>query len=45
LSLTQKGNYSRGKILLFKRSDDLKFYPGYWHCIAGFIDFLERYFP
>lgn len=27
-----------GKILLVKRSDVLKFYPGYWHCIAGFLD-------
>ncbi len=25
-------------VLMVQRSEDLKFYPGYWHCIAGFLD-------
>lgn len=27
-----------GKILMVRRSDELHFYPGRWHCIAGFLD-------
>lgn len=27
-----------GKILLVQRSRDLRFYPGFWHCVAGFLD-------
>ncbi len=26
------------KLLLVQRSADLRFYPNYWHCIAGFLD-------
>lgn len=28
----------RGKILLVKRSRKLRFYPGYWNGISGFLD-------
>lgn len=28
----------KGKILIMKRSAGMRFYPGYWHCIAGFLD-------
>ena len=28
----------KGKVLMVRRSDDLRFYPGYWHCVAGFLD-------
>ncbi len=27
-----------GKILLVRRSDDMRLYPGYWNGISGFID-------
>ena len=27
-----------GKVLFVQRAADLTFYPGYWHCIAGFLD-------
>lgn len=27
-----------GKILLVKRSDDLRLYPGYWNGVSGFLD-------
>lgn len=27
-----------GKILIVKRSSKMRFYPGYWHCISGFLD-------
>ncbi len=26
------------KILIVKRSSDMKFYPGWWNCIGGFLD-------
>jgi len=28
----------RGRLLLVKRTHQTRFYPGYWHCIAGFLD-------
>lgn len=28
----------KGKILLVKRGASVSFYPGYWHCISGFLD-------
>lgn len=28
----------KGKILLVQRSDGMKFYPGYWNGISGFLD-------
>jgi len=28
----------KNKLLLVKRNENVSFYPGYWHCIAGFID-------
>lgn len=27
-----------GNVLMVRRAPDLKFYPSYWHCIAGFLD-------
>lgn len=31
----------KGRILLMKRSDNSKSYPGYWGLVAGFVDWGE----